>query len=332
MREIGSEFWDVPVTGIDNNIFPDNTQWFLSGRTALKSIIRELKDCHTVAMPSWCCDSMVKPFTDAGFEVRLYPVYFKNALIQEYDYTCDVLFVLDYFGYTESSRLSEYDGIIIRDVTHSILSSKYTDADFYFGSLRKWCGIYSGGYAWSNDGRNLACIKADDYGYVSLRKKAMNLKNQFILGKIAAKDYLSIFSSAESLLDRIDIEPATKEDISLAKRIDVESIRSKRKINANILREAFHEMIIFKDMKDSDCPMFVPILVPDNKRDLLRSFLTQHEIYCPIHWPKLEKFDLNEREEFIYDNELSLVCDQRYSAEDMNRIVEVVNMFWKAEC
>ena len=70
MKEIGSEFWDVPVTEIENNIFPKSTQWFLSGRSALQAIINDIKECHTVAMPSWCCDSMVKPFVDAGYTVR----------------------------------------------------------------------------------------------------------------------------------------------------------------------------------------------------------------------------------------------------------------------
>ena len=72
MREIGSEFWDVPTVNKDNCIFPESTQWFLSGRSALQSISKEIKHCHTVAIPSWCCDSMIKPFMDAGMEVHNY--------------------------------------------------------------------------------------------------------------------------------------------------------------------------------------------------------------------------------------------------------------------
>ena len=331
MREIGSEFWEVPVTDKENGIFPNNTQWFISGRTALKSIISELKEYHTVAIPSWYCESMVKPFIDAGFDVRLYPVYFHNTLIQEYDLSCDVLFVMDYFGYTGTSRISQYDGIIIRDVTHSIMSSEYSDADYYFGSLRKWCGFYTGGYAWSRDGRVLACSAGDDLGYVSLRKEAMILKNKYIMGESKDKCFLSIFHRAESLLDKIDIVSASSEDILLAQKMNVDWIRSKRRTNAGILREAFPNILLFKEMKETDCPMFVPVFIPDNKRDLLMNFLIQHEIYCPIHWPKFEGFELSEHEKLIYDNELSLVCDQRYSVEDMNRIVEVINLFWKAE-
>ena len=100
MREIGSEVWDVPIIQAQNTLFPESIQWFLSGRSALKAIINEIKDCHTVSMPSWCCDSMVKPFLDAGMVVRFYPVYWRDGLIQEIKCDCDVLFLMDYFGYT----------------------------------------------------------------------------------------------------------------------------------------------------------------------------------------------------------------------------------------
>ena len=50
-----------------------------------------------------------------------------------------------------------------------------------------------------------------------------------------------------------------------------------------------------------------------------------HDIYCPIHWPKSEFVqDLNNE---IYDNILSLVCDQRYGLDDMRRMVNVINEY-----
>ena len=41
IREIGSEFWDVPVEEINNGFFTESMQWFLSGRSALKAIIKD---------------------------------------------------------------------------------------------------------------------------------------------------------------------------------------------------------------------------------------------------------------------------------------------------
>lgn len=37
--------------------------------------------------------------------------------------------------------------------------------------------------------------------------------------------------------------------------------------------------------------------------------------------------NLDKKTEHIYKNELSLICDQRYTEEDMNRIVETIKAF-----
>lgn len=338
MREIGSEFWEVPVSQKTNSIFPKNTQWFLSGRSALKAIIQDLGACKTVAMPSWCCDSMIQPFLDAGIEVKFYPVYFDNALVEDISFNCDILFLIDYFGYTSPTvDTADYGGVIIRDVTHSIFSHSYTDAQYYFGSLRKWCGVWTGGYGWSSSGGAFDYTQqADDYGYVALREQAMNQKRIYIGAMQECledahldKDYLRIFEEAEACLDNAQILPACNRDVELAGKLDSEFMRNKRRLNAEILRQEVADWLIFRDMKDTDCPMFVPVLVPDGKRDELRRYLIDNSIYCPVHWPISPIHKLDNRERFIYENELSLVCDQRYTEDDMRRIVEKINEFWR---
>ena len=106
-------------------------------------------------------------------------------------------------------------------------------------------------------------------------------------------------------------------------------MKSNRRSNATILMEAFKDWLLFPELKDGNCPMFVPILVPERKRNELRQYLIENEIYCPVHWPLSSYHVLEDRERFIYDNELSLVCDQRYDKNDMARIVEAINDFWK---
>lgn len=333
MREIGGEFWDAIVTDVDNGIFPESTQWFLSGRSALQAIIEELSDCRTVAMPSWCCDSMVKPFIEAGKEVYFYPVYWQNGLIQEINLDSDVLFLIDYFGYSCSqynqSELNRYNGIIIRDVTHSIFSSTYFDADYYFGSLRKWCGVWTGGYAWARDGHWLNSGEKEDVNYIELRKKAMLQKDKYIMGKHSDKSYLKIFDKAEATLESSGIVTAADRDVKLARTLDVKKIKNLRRVNSEILRKEFYDWLIFPEIKDNDCPMFVPVLVPNNKRSELKQYLINNEIYCPVHWPVSKFHKLDDKTEFIYKNELSLVCDQRYLEEDMSRMVEIIKQFWK---
>ena len=331
MQEIGSEFWDIQTGKQKNKVFPEHTQWFLSGRSALKAIIRELGGCHTVAMPAWCCDSMVKPFIEAGMKVKYYPVYWQNGLVQEISMNSDVLFLMDYFGYTSAvPDITTYKGITIRDITHSVFSTLHNDSDYYFGSLRKWCGVWTGGYAWSKSGRTLAAGEDGGDEYVRLRAEAMRLKSDYINNRgVSDKNYLKIFGQAEELLEKIGIVRASDRDVSFAERLDVDSLISRRRANAELLRSAFGKWLLFPQMKSTDCPMFVPILVPDGKRDELRRFLIANEIFCPIHWPVSEQHVLDRKSELIYKSELSLVCDQRYSADDMNRMICTIESFMK---
>ena len=333
VREIGSEFWDVPLSDNSSNLFSSSVQWFVSGRSALQSIIMELGRFHSIAMPSWCCESMVKPFVEAGMQVSFYPVLFDGSLIQEIFFDCDVLFLMDYFGYTGvQPDLSGFKGVVIRDVTHSLFSKTYSDADFFFGSLRKWCGVWTGGFAWTKDGHKLAELFGDENDYFFLRETAMRKKAEFIRGVSNDKDYLEFFKSAEEALDNIGVCPAAKRDIDFALSLNVDDLKRIRRGNAEILMEAFPNWLIFPEMKNSDCPMFVPIIIPNGKRNALRCFLIDNEIYCPVHWPISDYHKFDERARYIYDNELSLICDQRYNEKDMRRIVETIRLFWKGVC
>ena len=334
MKEIGSEFWNVPTKSVNNNVFPKSTHWYLSGRSALRAIIEKLQGCRSVAIPSWCCDSMIKPFFDAGIEIHFYPVLWNNNLIQDIRSDCDILFLIDYFGYSSyPMNLEGFNGVVIRDVTHSIFSSTYKDADYYFGSLRKWCGIWTGGYAWAQNGANMNIDVANSIAreYMALREKAMLQKEEFINGKRSDKGYIEIFDKAEKLLESAGIEGASERDIQLSYSVDSDFIKDKRRKNAEVIRTQFPEWLIFQKMNYTDCPMFVPVLVPCGKRDALRTHLIRNNIYCPIHWPASKYHELNEEEKFIYDNELSLVCDQRYTEEDMYHLVDTINNFWKEE-
>jgi hypothetical protein len=330
IQEIGSEYWDVPLKEDSSFQLFSDTQWFLAGRSALHAIIQDLKEKKTVAMPSWCCDSMIKPFLNAGMEVRFYPVYWKNGLVQEVDANGqDVLFCMDYFGYT-SQKTFEHP-CIIRDVTHSVFSASYSDAAYSFGSLRKWCGMWTGGYAWAKDRHALPTETDTRTDYVSFRREAMQMKKAYILGQNADKEaFLARFAEAEQILDTVKNLPGEERDVTAALHLDVEYILSRRRENAKILMKAVPEQLVFPQMKEGDCPMFVPILVPNGERDRLRRFLIDRKIYCPVHWSLSEYHKaLDDREKRLYEDSLSLVCDQRYTKEDMYRIIEAMECFWK---
>ena len=332
IKEIGSEFWSVPVAETPNHFWHPDTQWFLSGRSALVCLLESLRrenSIETAALPAWCCDSMIKPFTDAGIRVQFYPTYFENGrFVQDYSVVdhCDLLFLMDYFGYSGYSNASKFDGIRIRDLTHSVFSGTYDDTPYCFGSLRKWAGFLTGGFG---RGISTSTDLSDNDEYIHLRRSAMKDKEVYIAGLTNDKNYLSVFNHAEEILDHCAPAASCAEDISRAAFLDIDFIRQRRRENAAYLLQAFSDMAIFPVMNEQDCPLFVPILVPDGQRDALRRYLINQQIYCPVHWPLTELHQPDKKTKLIYSNELSLICDQRYSLDDMERIVSTIKEFWK---
>ena len=84
-KEIGSEFWNVPVNLKANTLLPEYARLFISGRAALRYIIKDImlkKKVQTIGLPSWCCDSIITPFIDEGLEVQFYPVVLENGVLK----------------------------------------------------------------------------------------------------------------------------------------------------------------------------------------------------------------------------------------------------------
>lgn len=322
--EIGSEFWDIPVSKENNCLFPKDTVWFLSGRSALRKIIQDIKSRSTVstaAIPSWCCDSMIAPFLAEGIKVRFYSVFYENGMLrQNLRHDCDLTLVMDFFGYESGVEAS--CGIVIRDLTHGIISNRHHDADYCFGSLRKWCGVPTGGFAWRTDGVPLPRAARQDSTYASLRQTAMAEKALYLSGGSDSKRYLSVFAEAEARLESCQPLAADPKDILSVQKLNVDFLKERRRNNAKILLDALSEYAVFPVLGENDVPLFVPILT--EKRDTLRKFLIAHEVYCPVHWPLTALHSVDEREKRLYHEEISLICDQRYDAIDMERIIDLV--------
>lgn len=344
MKEIGSEFWDVPLVSQSNSVelFPQNTRFFLSGRSALSHIIEEIKTHHclrNVLLPSYCCHTMIEPFLSRGITVRFYEVYLdeNGQFVQKIPvkHSFDAILLVSYFGYAASNMcLTRPDGVVIYDATHSIFSPVGVNADYVYGSLRKWAGFWTGGFAWScKEPFQMEPPKEYDENYVSIRKTAMAEKARFLSGwSDSNKDrYLQMFSQAEEMLNCSANLRAAPEDKERLKRLDIGQIQTCRKQNAEVILSFVQPYAVFPTLLAEDCPLFVPVAFPKKIRDALRQHLISKDIYCPIHWPVSVLHQLTKRAKQLYEMELSLVCDQRYDTSDMVRMGELIVEFLRLE-
>lgn len=340
--EIGSEFWQVEPVANDR-------KYFLSGRTALDYIIRDMKlkhpEINSVLMPSYCCDTMMQPIIDNGLTVRFYKVWAENdGFHVQIPGTSnnEAFFLMTYFGFEmptgiELEKIRSEWSVIIEDRTHSCFRNDngYENADYSFISYRKWNAF--AGIA------EAACIKnffqeeysvRTDTRFISLRRSAEKKKKKFINeGDGDKKEFLGLFSRAEDELDKDyrDYGPDIQDCCALA-NLDIKSLRTIRQNNAriliNVLKNVNGVRLIYDSVHNDDAPLFLPIYV-EKDRDGLRKYLNDHDIYCPVHWPCSEYADrLNNEAIDIYDHELSLVCDQRYGNEDMEYMASMIRRFY----
>ncbi|SDJ26994.1 hypothetical protein [Proteiniclasticum ruminis] len=346
--EIGSEFWKVDkIKGI-KSIQEEKQKILLTGRTSLDYIIKDIKiknHFNSVYLPSYCCHTMIQPFIDNGITVEFYDISFKDGRFTyciDFDTKCDAILIMQYFGYSNVEveqiieTFKEKKKIVIEDATHSWFSeNRYSlKSDYVFASLRKWTGLACGSIVMkSYDDFHAPFPSITNEKYVGIRKKAANLKKQYIeAGKGTKEVFLNMFDEAERLLEEDYIDYTVPDSVThLISCLDFEKIRKRRKQNATVLIKGLKGNIGIDCVKvdNDDVPLFVPIIVLNGKRDKLRQHLINKNIYCPVHWQVSKLHTIHDK--YIYDNCLSLICDQRYSVQDMKTIINTINEFYRKE-
>lgn len=336
-KEIGSEFQSVAFDTGEGIVFPKkiiDSVFTFSGRTAIETVLKNEPSIRNVLLPSYCCDSMIEPFRRANLRISFYPVYYDDGLKIDLDIEDDIdcLLWCNYFGFKikmpDLSAFINRGGIIIEDITHSLLSNKQYNyqSHYLIASIRKWGPVLSGGYCASIKKLKYKPTKKPDSTFLKLKKSAMDKKREFLKGdnQIEKRVFLEEFASSNFwFVKNYSGLTIDGESLKIVNCMNQKRVKEIRKRNASVLYSGLNDNESVKflfEIDKMDCPLFVPIIIRAEIRDKMRKQLIEKDIYCPIHWPKpVSYFDSN-----LYDMELSLICDQRYEKKDMERIVDVI--------
>lgn len=339
--EIGSEYWrsthGQAVTHGQAGLplwlrNKGDIRFYMSGRTALYAVIEDIveeRPCRTAYLPDYCCHTMIEPFLMHGIQVAFYPVTAGKGLRSLVDkgHPCDILLTADYFGY-QGDRCILPDAVHIHDVTHSLLSKPaYHEPDYTYASFRKWGPVAGAGFAckhagtFTGKGDMPECIP-----YMELRKKGYKIKEQYMKRETDDKTlFLEVFHEAELLLEK-DFAGYGADSESLCAAALLQDGAGQRRENAKWLTAHLAESQIarpiFPSVQAQDVPLFVPVLIKGGMRSQLKQYLIENRVYAPVHWPLCHTAHTMTRE--IYENELSLICDQRYCVQDMERQLGLV--------
>lgn len=351
-REIGSSFCDVECIPEQNNEFGDMQTAFFSGRTAIYHIIGDIAKKRTVKkalLPSFCCESMIEPFLAHGITLSFYDIVLQNNrleyIVPEFRDDFEIILYLNYFGVDTgetckfvSNLREKYAGaVFIEDKTHSLFSENGIEyADYAFSSIRKWTGVADGGIVLKSPDKLIEIDLSENFEYTNTFRQASNLKKMYLAtGKGEKQQFLELYNKAEEILDEDYCSYSISDDtLEKIKHLDIDFIRRRRSENFNILCENSDKLKevglipIFDNLQKGEVPLFFPVLAKNSEeRNRVRKYFIDNEIYCPVHWPVSGLHELNEKTRSIYEQELSIICDQRYGSKDMLRILDTLKKF-----
>ena len=246
---------------------------------------------------------------------------------------------MSYFGLSSEEAHKVIDivhdkgAVVIEDITHSLLKNDCSSikSDYLVASIRKWFAMPTGGWIGKVNGK-LCCKPTIDSNHAVEEKIAGMLeKFDYLSGKISSKENFLV-TQAKFDNDLIHVDQMLKIDdtsLGILKNIRIKDVINRRRLNATVLIKGLSDLVC-DDFQipiinlDKDVPLFVPIFLESSFRNSLRKYLIDKGIYCPVHWPEVMGAPMGVRE-----NELSLLCDQRYSEGDMQAIVTLIHEWHK---
>lgn len=358
ISEVGSNFWisqdelkvkssselSLAQFGCKGNDYA----WFSTGRSATSYVLDTIElrnpDVKKVAViPPFTCHTVIEPFLAKGYEVRTFHV--GQDLCSS---TADLLNIIDvcqaevflfhrYFGI---DTIKDIDAIIptlrnkgiivIEDCTQCLYSSfSKSDADYWVGSIRKWCGVPDGGFAVCREGNFKNKPTQMDKELQEAKKEASILKYEYLFeGKGDKSLFLNLYRNAEDILDAQSVYFAISDlSKSIQCNLDVELLKAKRRSNYEIIAKGLVGCegikVIFERIDENVVPLYCPILC--NDRQVVQKELVKNSIYAPVVWPKADCCPQVDKDtDYVYEHILCIPIDQRYGIDDMERVVSVI--------
>ena len=361
LSEIGSNFWLDPKQSYKDshlgtpeqfNIKGSDYVWLSTGRSAIKYVIKTIEERNqgvkkTAVLPSFTCDTVFEPFLTSGYEVYYYPIEedlttTSDAILETVlKHDASIVLFHRYFGFDTldgqvdrmCDALRGLGKFTIEDCTQCLYSGiPRANSDFTVGSIRKWTGTPDGGFAVCRSGVFNDKPEGADFELEEAKIKASYAKYDYLFEHRGDKaEMLALYRKAEDILDnQNEIYAISLMSAKVQSNLDSEDLVIKRRNNFNILRSSLEGPIqpLFSLDGNQAVPLYFPILVED--RAALQKHLVQNAIYAPVVWPKDDKQPKQcEGAVHAYEHLLCIPIDQRYDADDMNRIVEVINGFYK---
>lgn len=310
MKEIGGYFG---LEQLKSQEWYDGLVAVNSARNALLYLLKA-RDIKKVYIPYYLCDTVYMVCQKYGYEYEYYhidedflPVFKKTLEEKEY------LYVVNFYGQISNETiflLKEKYGNIIVDNVQAFFQKPIENIDTIY-SCRKFFGVPDGAYLSTTAMLNEA-----------LNVDASKDRMVHILGRYegVASDFYQYFQENDESFYELELRHMSKLTHNILGAVDYEHVRKQRNDNYAIL-EKYLGQLNGKKFIMPEGPYCYPLYCRNGM--VIKKYLAQKKIYVATLWPNV--LEVGETLEKDYaENILPLPCDQRYSEDDMLRIVEEI--------
>ena len=288
-----------------------------NARCALLYIIKA-RHYNKVYLPYFLCDSVRLvlereriPFEEYRIDRTFLPVLDVCANSDE------VVYIVNYYGLICEDQLislkNKYGNIVV-DNAQAFFVKPVKGIDTLY-SCRKFFGVSDGGYAYT---------EAEFHENIPVDVSMGRMKH--VLGRFegnSASEYYDYFNNNDESFKEIELRLMSKLTHNILGAIDYKAVKHRREENFLFLSKALGERNLLKP----ECPpgpYAYPFYIPNGMT--IKRQLAKRKIYVATLWPNVLGNGLDIETDFA-ENILPLPCDQRYSQEDMQRIVDTLREF-----
>jgi hypothetical protein len=327
--------------GLETSVLPrssspsfltDRDLLLANGQSAIWLLVNQLRPTQ-VWVPSYLCESILGAIDRKLSFTRFYEVDYDLHIVSDQwiseVISRDLVIFIDYFGFSYDRRfavLAKGRGAwVLEDAVQSLLSSHVgPHSDFVLFSLRKWMGVPDGGILRFTDKIPVfdVPLTSPESAWWLKALQANILRREFDDG-LPNRQWFEIFKETERLAP---VGPYAMSELArsiLEHSVDCANISTIRLRNYENLLEKLGPYAMFPRLDRGVVPLGFPVRMEN--RDSVRQALFDQAIYPPVHWPIDQSVPEQYRESHrLAGDIMTIPCDQRYRAEDMERIADVI--------
>lgn len=306
MKEIGGYF---ELERFEGSGYHKGLLELNSGRNALAYLLRT-KKIRTLYLPVFLCDSVSNVCSREGCQVAYYPI--DKAFLPVFDRPLEEdqwIYVVNFYGQISNEQvmqMKERWPRLIFDNVQAFFQKPLENVDTIY-SCRKFFGVPDGAYLATEPAAELPQDVSCD-------------RMRHILGRFegAASEYYGDFKANDRNMVDLDVMQMSALTQNLLRAVDYESVRTKRNKNFETLHKVLGEHNPLP-LSIPDGPYCYPFYCKNGMQ--IKQKLAQQKIYVATLWPNVLQTEGNALEKDYAENILPLPCDQRYTPEDMQRIL-----------